>query len=427
LRSNQCQADSKRIIEGEFLRRWGFCPDLGNPFEGYDLDKETRLEQVYVSAPYVNDILGGHRREIRGVKVIYAERGFGKSSLREIIRRQCARMQDDQGRKIYLPLVYGRDAQDSLACDSHSEMVIGHHLIAIVSLALEQLAPCYDRTTAKSLRDNPAFKTAIRVLDSVLYSANVSIRARAFIAESRPWYTRTAFTRSLLSVLRWFKDSASSFFSKSPVDTRPKAHTEMPSHNDIVHCLTAVAQLFQLLGFERCVVLVDEVDENRFVRELGPEAVSRFIKDLVTETFFRSPTSLFAVRFFLPETTRNLLMKKYHFREDRDIPITLKWQEKDIRTMLKRRLLAYSNNEVDSLNHLAEGFDIDSVLVRYSNLSPRRYAQLAHTVFRNHFERVNTYMRQHILTSDIDWEELFNRFKLIAQDTVQKSIDDLKR
>jgi len=135
---------------------------------------------------------------------------------------------------------------------------------------------------------------------------------------------------------------------------------------------------------------------------------------------------MYALRCFLPSTTRGLLSEKYGFREDKDIPIFLEWERKDISTMLKRRLLAYSNGKIASLNQLADGFDLDSIVTDNSNLSPRRYGHLGAVVFNAHFEKANRYVRQECFDPKIDWDKVFEKYRLISKDTVDQALKDLK-
>jgi predicted transcriptional regulator len=153
-----------------------------------------------------------------------------------------------------------------------------------------------------------------------------------------------------------------------PVDAA-KAHQHGSDPPSKAH-LEIVRDLIMSIGFKSLYILVDKVDETP---QTGNNAEDSFllVKPLLRDLDLLQVKGI-GFKFFLWDK-----LEPHHrefARPDRIQQFALSWGEKELRTMLSRRLAAFSGGKVDDLGQLTDANlaePLHFIIVLFANGSPR--------------------------------------------------------
>jgi hypothetical protein len=339
------------------LQRLGFEAD---PFAKTNADEEDHLKSYFIEPPFFKAVYG----DLSSPKsaVVFAPRGGGKTALKRMLELSS---QTDP----FLCVTYNHFATDGLrlqdiGLDYHLRNIARLLLVAVLSAASERdvnmLTPddrhlLYLFTKAYlSEIDTSELKAAIQAVQN-------------FSDKAKEWWN--AFTGPLGVVIN-------SLLTKVGLGTT-EIEKFASSGGKLGHTSEQIAVLGQMalkLGYQCVYVLIDKVDENALT---GKASTSfQFIQSLLSDLQILELQS-FGFKFFLWD----MLLENYRevARPDRVKYYGLKWDLKQLREMLSRRLAAHSANKVTTLTSISDvdaRGDVDSIVVLFAQGSPRNIIRI---------------------------------------------------
>ena len=147
--------------------------------------------------------------------------------------------------------------------------------------------------------------------------------------------------------------------------------------------LRLLGDLAAKAGVESIVILVDKVDESELTGN-DASAAFRLIQPMVRDLDLLS-IPRFGFKFFLWDKIGPHYIE--HARPDRVKQYVLTWTRPQLKEMLQKRLLAYSENRVGSLTQITEtlGTSPDDLVVAFSQRSPRNAVRICEKSSVNNF------------------------------------------
>jgi predicted transcriptional regulator len=345
----------------EFLSRLGFSD---NPFQFTNADEEDHLQAYFIPPPYFHSVWGDPK--IPQSHVIFAPRGGGKSAQRRMIEYKALA-------ENVFAITYDRfENLDGLRLKNLS---IEYHITNIIRLATIGFllefhsrglqASAFTKQEREQIEElcNRYLGTisqleALKALDSL---KTLSAKAKQLL---RDWSgpLSALFSTALASAgLPGGVKLGSETIPKSKeqaTDARCKAHLEI------------IRDFIKGIGFESLYVLIDKVDETP---QTGNNAEDSFLlmKPLLRDLELLQLRGI-GFKFFLWDK-----LEPHHrdfARADRIPQFALSWSGTELRTMLSRRLAAFSNGSVEDLGQLTDAELADplhSSVVLFANRSPR--------------------------------------------------------
>ncbi len=340
----------------DFVKNLGFNED---PFARYNADQETRLSEYFVPPPYFADVFGDASDPQSFF--VFAPRGGGKSAQRIMIENRCAE-------ESVLSLTY--DDFDLFPVNTASAMSLEHHVKRILRIGFLGLLV--------SLADEPTKSAVLSKEEKSLLAKRIEIHVESL---------SLAEVESTLKSLRSITDKISRFFNKYRpfVGTAANAISQQVLGTNALlphpasvrqekfnpkYELGLLAEYARKIGYKSVYVLVDKVDES----ELTGNSVTKSFELL--EPMVRSlhilETEGIAFKFFLWDAIEPKFTQVT--RPDRIKYRTLKWDNETLKTLLQKRLMAYSNRTVRKLDTIADSLrphNLDELAVIFANRSPR--------------------------------------------------------
>lgn len=350
-----------------YLERRGF---VGNPFASTNSETEPRLSEYFVPPPYFESVLGSP--ESPKSTIVFAPRGTGKTAQRRMIEDGSV----DGGFVCVTYVDFSGIDPKGVTLDGHLSSIC--RLVTIAALGhldsdVKDLLSDHQRQVLKycaerylSTLNQQEFTTAIQAVKSLGDKA------------SDAWRKYGSVVAAALSIL----------MKKAGVDdvTIPLEMRERGTGNASTdgYLFAQLVSLLQSAGFSALYILVDKVDETA---ETGGNAAVAF--DLIRPLVLHLPTLEnpgVAFKFFLWDQTES------HFvdaggRSDRLGVARLHWTVSELSEMLRRRMMVFSNGQVDSFNSLVDPrstLDVHALLAYLCRDSPRDLIRMAEQIVSEH-------------------------------------------
>ncbi len=354
----------------EFFSIMGFDED---PFRYTNADQENRLDHYFVDPPYYQSLWG--TPDSPESHVILAPRGGGKSAQR--------RMLEERGNTEEV-FVVTYDYFFTTGIKSLDEVDLSFHLKNLNKLTLisyfghlsqmevepEFFFPAEEKKFLSKMIDTYLGEVDIPTIkDVVRRSMTIPTRIKKWWNENLP----------LLGLASTFLKAKFGLAGGAPAKFEEAKLNEDPmNHFNIL--ISIIKQ-----SFKACYILIDKVDETELTGN-DPEKAYKLISPLIKDLRFIN-TNEFGIKFFLWDA-----LEQYYAidaRRDRIQEFRLEWRYEELCTMLNKRLLAYSNGKVDSLNKLFEPEtpDVYRTIISFSNNSPRNIIRMLQDIVDEHVRR----------------------------------------
>ena len=349
-----------------------------NPFQYTNADKEVELiDQYFIYPDYFEDVWGDPESPVSNL--VYAPRGGGKTAQRLMIEKRAAK--DDK----ILTITY--TDHDLTGFSSVNEISLSYHLEYLNRLFLL------------------AFFNRLHTLDDFRYTYEFDFSERQFLYKLCRIYlfeTPASFPKQAINSLKTIEDHALDIWRKfkdpvadiiksiskakgaeidiSKVDLDEKLQM---SHKDN---FLNLKKFLNRLGISTIYILVDKVDEQSLTGN-DPKASYAFISELIRDLELLETDGI-GFKFFLWDALKPYCTKDA--RSDRIFPFTLKWEYSQIRTMLNKRLSAYSS---DKINDALKLFDDKKGLGRtilFSEFSPRDCIRICNRILSEQLKENET-------------------------------------
>jgi hypothetical protein len=345
----------------EFLSRLGFTD---NPFQFTNADEEDHLQSYFIPPPYFHSVWGDP--EAPQPHVVFAPRGGGKSAQRRMIEFKASEQN-------VFAITY--DRFENLAGLSLKNLSIEYHLKNIIQMATigflleihsrSLQAPAFGRFEREQIEElsNKYLGgiTRIEALKALNSLKTLSTKAKKLL---RDWSgpLSALFSAALAST------GLPGDVKLSPDQVRKSNDRESDSASK-TH-LEIIRDLIRSVGFRSFYVLVDKVDETP---QTGNNAEDSFllVKPVLRDLELLQTKGI-GFKFFLWDKLEP------HYREfarpDRIQQFELSWSETELRTMLSRRLEAFSGGKVQDLGQLTDADfaePLHTLVVLFAKGSPR--------------------------------------------------------
>jgi len=273
-----------------------------NPFDRWNADGDIELPNYYIDNGKFDEFF-----QLTSPGIIFAKRGCGKTAQKQMIAAQC-RPITRGSRQLAVSYTY-KGFERTLESVAHDVTRIHarHHVHTLLYLGVVALIE-------EAKQDN-------RIGDILESSAVAS-----------QWLTYNTFFAPHLT--------------GDPVGAKVEDISNLSS----VDLLEGFSSLLIDVGLDRCVVLVDGLDE--FVPTADPQYAITFLASLLgTLAIIECPG--FSFKFFLPAELKILIESSAWFRSDRLRIVPIAWKEKELLNLIGQRLIHFSRREPKYLD-LAE-------------------------------------------------------------------------
>jgi len=335
-----------------------------NPFAYTNADEEENLEKYFVPPPYYDAIKGDYHSP--SSNIVIAPRGSGKTAQRKMIESWCRD-------KPILCVTYDRFELGERGLETVS---LNYHLKNIISRSLLNLIIW--------LSDYPDSLSNFTKDDK----RNLNILCHTYLGDVTGWKVNEVL-KDIQSVPEKIKnywnnnigilDSLLNFLLKKyelpKLDLPKLSEDEKTLGQSYKYQLELIYELATKLHFKAVYVLIDKVDETN-VTTNNAEATFKLIEPLLKDLETHGIKG-YAFKYFLWDRVYpNVLAGA---RADR-IPIhTLIWSREKLNEMLKKRLMAFSNDSISSMNQLLtnpSSFSVDDVVTILAWRSPRNVIRI---------------------------------------------------
>ncbi len=375
-KNNMSNNHSNAVPTTDVLERWGLDADVFNADEAR---KETRLGSVMEYPDWFFEVLGNVKN--LNFIIITGPRGSGKSSIRRSIEEHCRSTTGNDilgGKVLCINIDHDNPNwvknfvfnQEKPSVDFFCEEILDQLLVAILTYGDA-------KTLKESLDKKEAFfleRHIIRLREK--RPDDISNIAERLLSVYKKIKHNEAF-KDLLEVI-------TAYFG-NPVSLENR-NIETPAIDD----LPVMLKIVKKCGFDAIYILVDEIDEYNDTNG-NPDFAAEIVVPILSSINLLEKESL-GLKFFLSAPVYQRLdsvSKSMHkeIRYDRTKqpkPYILEWSDENIATMLKKRLMSYSNNMINSMQGFCSSDleNIDDQIVKYAYRNPRHMIQLCDHIVR---------------------------------------------
>lgn len=349
----------------------------GNPFASTNAENEDLLSEYFVAPPYFESVVG--LAETPKSTIVFAPRGSGKTAQRKMIENRAA-----------LP-------DSNFACISYTDFTgitpdtasLAQHKLAICRLmtiaALGHIEAQPERAEGLSKHEKLVLTTASQQLLGGLSQSEFQTALGSVKSLGQKWSDIWNRYGGIMAVV---VNAAMKKLGMDDVNIDAPAGSEgARGVIDGQYLYSQLASLFTTLGFSAVYVLVDKVDETVFTNN---DKSATF--NLISALLFDLPTLEqpgVAYKFFLGDYLKVAFLDGGG-RDDRILVTNLHWTTDELSTMLSRRLMAYSENQVDSFNAFLDKnveVDLHELICRLNPESPRDLIRMCDRIITEHTRR----------------------------------------
>ena len=364
------------IPKSELLEHWGLEPQV---FDADEARKEKKLSDVMELPNWYYEVLG-NINDLDYV-IVSGERGSGKSALRRNITQYC---ETEIGTEILggnvLCITMDHDSPNWIKQSQEKNIPIVDSFCQ--QICEEIVISFFTFCDKKKYRDTVSEEEML-LLERYLYA----------LKEKKPDEVKV-MADSVLSVYKVIKGSEEfrdvisiikGIFGKD-IDLDSSTIVSIDPHNDIQRLIDIIIKQ----GFDAVYVLVDEIDE---FPETGANTdyAAEIIASILSDISLLEKADL-SIKFFLPvsvclkidEACQRLNKEIRYDRALHPEPFCMRWTDKSMLDVLRKRLMAYSNDKINSFKEFSteDIGDIDNLIVKYAHHNPRHLIQLCDRIVR---------------------------------------------
>lgn len=359
------------MTKTEYLISLGFNE---NPFQHTNADKETNILDKYFIAPdYFEDVWGDPKSPESNI--VYAPRGAGKTAQRLMIEKRAEKHDE------IITITY--TDHDLTEFGSVEDISLSYHLEYLNRLMLLSFFNRLDQLNEFNyihVFDKKERQFIYKLCRIYLFDTPVSFPKQVInslkMPEDRVIDLWNKFKEPFSDVIKSISKSkgVEVDISKVRVDEKIKlSHKE--NFLNIKHFLNRV-------GIETIYVLVDKVDEQHLTGN-DPKASYSFISSLIKDLELLETDGI-GFKFFLWDELKPYCVKDA--RPDRIFSFNLKWEFSQIRSMLNRRLSAYSSGSISQAYTLFEAKKSLGRIILFSEFSPRDCIRICNRILSEQYK-----------------------------------------
>ncbi|MBY2893792.1 MULTISPECIES: P-loop ATPase, Sll1717 family [Bacteroides] len=354
----------------EYLSKLGF---LRNPFQQSNADKEIDfLSEYFIKPDYFEDVWGNPYNP--SSNIVYAPRGGGKTAQRIMIEKRAKNHSD------ILTITY---TNHDLSCyKSVDDIDLSYHLTYLNRLLLLAF---FNRITDPGFNFDFTFSFSERqyiykIARIYLFDTPASFPNQAMSSlkkiEDYAIDLWNNFKEPIVNVIKQISKSKGLEIDLSSIEIDKKLQQ---SHKDNFF---NIIELLKKTEYKSIIILIDKVDEQSLTGN-NPENSFKFISPLLKDLeLLETPNVSF--KFFLWDS-----LKPYSTiaaRPDRIVSFDLKWETKQLVTMLNKRVESYSRGKVYDFSKMFKDLRSLGRIILFSELSPRDCVRICFRIMSEQFK-----------------------------------------
>ncbi|GLV22127.1 hypothetical protein TomMM35A_19790 [Sphingobium sp. TomMM35A] len=357
-------------MSAKFLQSFGFQE---SPFSSTNADTEPNLAQYFVSPPYFSSVKGDPSDPKSNV--ILAPRGGGKTAQKVMLEEHA---ETTQSNPVYC-ITY--DNFRRLPKAGVRSVSLDWHLTQIIQRMLTGIASLIDEGHGENLSSSDK-RVLSYCFSQFLGSLTAADAQQAFASvKSMPEKAADFLKKHGHNMMAFVMAVAARWGVGKPEFRQIESELREEPLSYIFERLISIVRGF---GFSAVYILVDRVDE---IPQLLNDAESafKFIEPLISDLYLLE-TKDCAFKLFLWDQI-DAYLGASSFRGDRIPVYTLNWSQAELEDMLSKRLKAYSNGRVASLNNLKDStvdWDLHKMACALGKGSPRDVIRLVGRIVDEH-------------------------------------------
>ncbi|EMQ2876214.1 hypothetical protein V9N52_001455 [Vibrio navarrensis] len=347
-----------------------------HPFVKTNADEEPDLENYFVAPPYFDAVVGD--ASLPSASVVLAPRGAGKTALRRMVESQAVKSQ-------FLAVTY--DRFEFGADQTVDDVTLQYHLRNIITRVLVSFLSYLSDHPDVSKGFSREEKKQLSLFVSTYLGDLTGDRVQELMKElkSLPEKFKTFWSNNV-----GFMEPVINFILKSngldKIDLPDVKQEEKRLTDTYKYQMELLLNLVRKLNFKSIYILIDRVDETEKTGN-NPEASYRLIQPIIKDLELLGIGG-YGFKFFLWDRIEPYY--KIDARPDRVQQYRLGWNRLGLKNILKQRLLAYSDQKIDSLNSLLVtpmNIDLDDAICIMANSSPRNMIRFCESILAHQAER----------------------------------------
>jgi hypothetical protein len=354
-------------VTATFTERHGFKSD---PFSSTNAETEEELQDYFVPPPYFATVLGDPKSPASNV--VFAPRGAGKTAQRRMIEEESV------GQGQFLCLTY--DSFD-FGINVLRNPTIETHLIEISRLITTGIL---ERLTAPGEADklDDREKQVVKAAAELFLSRLSALEYERAVRSVKSLGQRAGdFWQKYGGVVAAGIAALMKKVGLDPVQLpQDLQEATLSPDGSARYFYVELLKICRRLGWKAVYILVDKVDETPTTATSADAAFNLIRPLLVDLPTLEAPGAAF--KFFLWDQTEESF-RIGGGRPDRMHVVTLNWSVNELELMLTRRLLAFSDGQVDTFNQmLCSDVTVDAhkLLAYLAHGSPRDMIRMAASV-----------------------------------------------
>lgn len=369
-----------------YFNRLGF---VNHPFMKTNADEEQNLAEYFVPPSFFDAVKGDFNQPHSCF--VFAPRGAGKTALKRMIE---AGMKTGE----YLAVSYDRfefsssDTLKTISLQYHLRNIITRILLSYFSYVGENVVIMESLTKQE--------KSNLGILASTYLGNMKGAELYDILHELKSVPEKfKSFWKKNIGVLEPVLNYVLKTYDLPTVDFPAISVGERKLDETYKYQLDILNLLILKMGFKSIYVLIDKVDETELTGN-DPEKSYELISSMVRDLDFLGLKG-YAFKFFLWDKVK--MYFNNDARPDRFPVYDLKWKRIKLQEMLNKRLLAFSNNTISSLNDISEpvpGLQYDEIVSVLAWFSPRNMIRLCEKIIAVQSEENETSVK--ICTNSFD-------------------------
>jgi hypothetical protein len=347
-----------------------------HPFAKTNADEEPDLENYFVPPPYFDAVVGDSSSP--SACIVLAPRGAGKTALRRMVESHSIKSQ-------FLAVTYDRFEFGSN--EKVGDITLQYHLRNIITRILLSFLSYLSEYPDVLKNMNKEERKQLGLFVSTYLGDLTGDRLQELMKELKSlpdrfkkfWSENVGFMESVINFV--LKN-----YNLEKIDLPDLKQEEKRLTETYKYQLEVLLNLVKKLGFKSIYILIDRIDETEQTGN-NPEASYRLIQPIIKDLELLGLNG-FGFKFFLWDKVEPYY--RNDARPDRVSQYRLGWNRTGLRGILEKRLKAYSQGKITSINQLVASpieLSIDDAICVMANSSPRNMIRFCETILSRQAER----------------------------------------
>lgn len=357
----------------DLLHNLGFPND---PFSKVNADEEERLEEYFIEPPFFKAVQGIPQDPKS--YIVFAPRGGGKTALKRKLELASEKSEN------YLCITYN---SFNVIGKSIVDITLDYHLQNIIKLVLIGLIPAVEKVDHNKIskEDKQILFSMVKhyfsdIDNFQLKDAICSVKSHEQTAKE--WWNK------LTAPIGALANAILASFGLSSIEIKQIQDREFNLGTSVDQMKT-LQRIAENLGYESIYVLIDKVDENELT---GTSQLSYTFIEPLLKNLSIFELKGYAFKLFLWDKIVSIIHQQKEderIRLDRIQNRKLQWKHEQLTEMLSKRLLAFSEQKISSLNDIFQPKDDmnwDHVIATFGVGSPRNIIRLCKEIIEQQSE-----------------------------------------